>query len=198
MTIHARKIIDAVQNSLLGDLVWRWLNLAILGGVATASLLGRNGGEALLHSVLVLVPLWGFAAWLLGALANRRPGPHGARPAEPRHANGFGAWSEPPEGGLRPPPFIRASVMALDAWTGSLRWVVRAALILAFLVIAFLALPVEVAFRTRLGLDGLDVRATLLAAAFALAALVVLLHWAADHRRILLAQNEASPLDAPG
>ena len=109
----ARKIIDAVQNSMLDRLLLRYLVLWPVGSFWDE----RNSeyGSGIMATVLfALLGLFGIA-WILGALANRRPQrTEGAyRRLQESHSNGFEAWSEEPAGGLRPPSFLRWIVMSL-------------------------------------------------------------------------------------
>ena len=116
----ARKLIDAVQHSLLGSLF-----VAILTGVMPFV-------PAAIHLApyetvpWIGLPLFGlfiiaaFMAWLVGAVANRRPrrlSPLHALQLDPppQAANGFEAWSELPAEGLDPPPFMRAIVALIGA-----------------------------------------------------------------------------------
>lgn len=108
----ARSIIDAVQNSLLDRLV---LRTHLLFGATALWSLATSDPEALmalwfLPALLILTAL----AWLIGAIANRRPRPH--TPYDSLHSqpsNGFEAWKELPEGGLRPPRIMRRVVAGL-------------------------------------------------------------------------------------
>lgn len=116
----ARKLIDAVQHSLLGSLF-----STLAGGVLPVALLVNHLAPPmtalwLVLPVLGLFFLGGFLAWAIGALANRRP-----RRTSPLHAlqldpprqlsNGFEAWSELPADGLRPPEAMRWLVTRLGA-----------------------------------------------------------------------------------
>lgn len=100
----ARKIIDAVQNSLLDKLVAR------LFPIAPVTLAALPRPETYEHldvaaSIVGLFILGGIAMWVIGFIANRRPRPRKIGPLDKLHEtppNGFAAWSEPPEGGLRP------------------------------------------------------------------------------------------------
>ncbi|WP_339931388.1 hypothetical protein [uncultured Brevundimonas sp.] len=111
----ARKLIDAIQHSLLGSLF-----LAILTGVMPFVPLAIHLTP---HETVpwIGLPLFGliivaaFMAWLVGAVANRRPrrlSPLHALQLDPppQAANGFEAWSELPTEGLRPPPLMRGIV----------------------------------------------------------------------------------------
>lgn len=105
----ARIIIDAIQHSMLGSLLFRlfwpcsWLIWFIFD-----HLTGYEPGQSVVLLPLVLVPGGLFLIWLLGAFANHRPRPSSAleRVQDPP-ANGFEAWNELPAGGLRPPRLMR-------------------------------------------------------------------------------------------
>ena len=67
--------------------------------------------------VLILV----FLIWIIGYFANRRPRSQGAlQRVQDGPANGFEAWKEPPEGGLRPGARMRAVVRRLSGRLGIL------------------------------------------------------------------------------
>ncbi|RZJ16414.1 MAG: hypothetical protein EON91_13400 [Brevundimonas sp.] len=124
----ARRIIDAVQNSLLDRLALQMTQ--VLGPVL---FLGTMGSTVWMRTTLWLIPamlVLVALAWLLGALANRRPRPR-PRPRSPYDglhelpANGIEAWKELPAEGLRPPRAMRKLVMTLALgralpWTGVL------------------------------------------------------------------------------
>lgn len=113
MTEAARKLIAAVQHSLMGALLVRlWPALWII------SLLGDRPGRPTNPLLLVMLPaaaLLLFLAWFVGFLAvHRRP----AGRAMPERlydapSNSFEAWAEIPRGGLKPPRLIRSLVMSL-------------------------------------------------------------------------------------
>lgn len=109
----ARKIIDAVQNAMLDRLL---LRLFVLLPVASFWDERNTGyGSGIMASVLfALLGLFGIA-WILGALAIRRPQRTQGASRRPResYSNGFEAWSDEPTGGLRPPSFLRWIVMRL-------------------------------------------------------------------------------------
>ncbi|NBW08167.1 MAG: hypothetical protein EBR82_09090 [Caulobacteraceae bacterium] len=130
----ARNFIVAVQNSLLGDLAGRLVG-SLLPVLVVSSTLYQGDvdrtwalGFALTlcgGSVLVI-----FGAWLIGYIANRRL-------REPTSAsigllpqNGFDAWREPSEEGLKPPAFTRRLVTLLGS--GQIWKVVTLVLIAAF------------------------------------------------------------------
>ena len=105
----ARKIIEAIQHSMLGSLLVRlvwpccWLVWLVFDNLSPD---GVDYG--LMGPCLVLLLSSVFLIWLLGTFANRRP--RSALPLErvqDDSANGFEAWYELPAGGLRPPPLIR-------------------------------------------------------------------------------------------
>lgn len=119
METLARKIIDAIQNSLVGDLVARlvwpisffWWH--ITDALTPGGLDYRIGLGLLATGLLGLVTIW-----LLGVLANRptkRRKRHWSDEPEPLTANGFGAWHIFPADGLRPPACMRRLVTILGA-----------------------------------------------------------------------------------
>jgi len=122
----ARKIIDAVQNSMLGSLLVRllwpcgWLVWTVFDSLAPDVF-----DAAVVGSFLILLACGLFLIWLLGAFANRRP--RSGRVLEGLQDppdNGFAAWSELPAGGLRPPPLMRGLVTALGESPGHRRsWI---------------------------------------------------------------------------
>lgn len=115
----ARMIIDAIQHSMLGSLLVRlvwpcgWLIWLVVDQLTP------NGLDySFVGPVIVLFIASVFLIWLLGAFANRRLRPRPALALErvqEEPANGFGAWSELPEGGLKPPRLIRGIVTAIGA-----------------------------------------------------------------------------------
>lgn len=108
----ARRIIDAVQNSLMDRLVLRTHLLLVAASLWSKATSGPEDLTAfwVIPTLLILLVL----IWLIGAIANRRPRPrtpHDRVHAPP--ANGFEAWQELPEGGLRPPGIMRRLVAGL-------------------------------------------------------------------------------------
>lgn len=109
----ARKIVDAVHDSLLDGLVGKLLP-GLLMILLSSQSLWRNEPPTDLPAwlqdgrfgltVLCLVPAFAFLAWLIGVLANRRP-----HPGEPATHNGFDAWRRPVRP-LHPPIFMRRLV----------------------------------------------------------------------------------------
>lgn len=122
----ARRIIDAIQHSMLGSLLVRllwpcgWLVWTVFDSLAPDVFDAAVGG-----SFLILLACGLFLIWLLGAVANRRP--RSGRVLEGLQDppdNGFAAWSELPAGGLRPPPLMRGLVTALGESPGHRRsWI---------------------------------------------------------------------------
>lgn len=113
MSATARRLIEAIQHSLVGSLLvhllWPW-------GVFTAAFLSREtrGGPWADEAAIVLGSIVGitltlvFLAWLLGALARSAYAGDAARAP----ANGFETWKPLPPGGLRPPAPLRSLVRA--------------------------------------------------------------------------------------
>ena len=106
MSKLALKIVEAIQHSLLGSLL-----VNLIFPITTFSMAdGVSGGygsivPALLLAVIGIAAFW---AWILGTFAR------GTRRTDRFHkeaANGFDVWMALPEGGLRPPAFIRAVVI---------------------------------------------------------------------------------------
>lgn len=140
----ARKIIDAIQHSMLGSLLVRlvwpcgWLIWLVFDKLSPNGLDYRFVGPFLL---LLLISV--FLIWLLGTFANRRPrSALSLERVQDEPANGFDAWSELPEGGLRPPPLTRWIVTAIGespelrrSWIGF--GVGMASLALAFALAVF-------------------------------------------------------------
>ncbi len=111
----ARKIIDAVQNSMLGSLLVRlvwpcgWLIWLVFDNLSPDGI-----DFSLMGPVFVLLLSSVFLIWLLGTFANRRPrSALSLERVQDEPANGFDAWSELPAGGLRPPPLTRWIVTAI-------------------------------------------------------------------------------------
>lgn len=111
MSKLALKIVEAIQHSLLGSLLVAliWPPMFFFSQAAS---IGADASYSSLFaaSVLVLVPV-SFFAWLLGAVARGARKPvNGMDRLHKEAANGFDVWSCPPEGGLRPPTFMRRLV----------------------------------------------------------------------------------------
>ena len=110
----ARKIIDAVQNLFLDKLVLRLCSMWWLAMMWESSRPDDDGlifASSIFAALLVLFAI----AWMIGAVANLRPQQRKGRlqRLETPPSNGFEAWLEPPEGGLRPPPWLRKLVIRL-------------------------------------------------------------------------------------
>ena len=118
----ARKIIDAVQNSMLDRLVARLFPLLWIASMWERLAPSESGTG-------FLIPIFGvlglFAAyWVLGALADKPLKPRTRSPYDSVHErapSGFSGWEQQPEGGVRPPAFIRSLVMALGV--GGRSWI---------------------------------------------------------------------------
>jgi len=114
MNNPARRLVSAVQNSLLGDLVGRlfflvlWLQWPVVGDNSPAHFQAYATTFACFLVFIVLTWAIGFVSihekprgrWLLERIRDA-----------PR--NGFEVWTRTPAGGPRPPRLIRAIVMAL-------------------------------------------------------------------------------------
>lgn len=114
MGSFARKIIDAVQNSMLDRLAVQLLPLLGMSSM-WEQLSPSESGAGSLILILGVVGLL-MLHWLLGAIADRSPKPRRRTPYDPLHehpGSSIGAWDQQPEGGLRPPSTIRWLVMIL-------------------------------------------------------------------------------------
>jgi hypothetical protein len=110
----ARKIIDAVQNSMLDKLVARLFPLlwvfTFWDRLAPSD--SWTGFMILIFALLGLFALY----WVIGAIADEPPRPRRRRPFDQLHerpVDGFSAWEKLPPEGLRPPALIRCLVMTL-------------------------------------------------------------------------------------
>lgn len=144
----ARKAIDAIQNSTLDRL---YVALATLAVVAmnlfvVIAISDRPSTEPIPRTLVVFGGFWMLlaipaAAWMLGALANRRPG------ATARHRNGFEAWKELPAGGLRPPEAVAwlAERLSFGSRTrdGALELCIKLALMVPLLAFVAVSLAPE-------------------------------------------------------
>lgn len=117
MSNHARNLIVAVQNSLLGALFIRLVQPLLFLGMATSLAHDETTGAALW--VIPALAAGVFVTWLIGHIANRHP------PVQsPLHrlqvppANGFDAWATLPEDDLRPSGAVRTLVSAIGRSTG--------------------------------------------------------------------------------
>lgn len=115
MDTLARKIIDAIQNSLVGDLFWKLIwPFGYLWVAFTEDVAFPDGGSPLLGPYAVLLLASIFFIWILGTIAKtatHRPmvshlSDRVTRPPE----NGFETWSQPPANGLHPPELMRRIV----------------------------------------------------------------------------------------
>jgi hypothetical protein len=110
----ARKIIDAVQNSMLDKLVARLFPLlwvfTFWDRLAASD--SWTGFMILIFALLGLFALY----WVIGAIADEPPRPRRRRPFDQLHerpVDGFSAWEKLPPEDLRPPALIRCLVMTL-------------------------------------------------------------------------------------
>lgn len=185
----ARKIIDAVQNTMLDKLVAKLIPLLWIWLIWDQMQPERGVVFPLAAAVAGLGLVIG--AWGLGALANRRPRPARPGPYDRLHEtppNGFAAWDEPPEGGLRPAPVMRRLVAVLGARSRG-DWSVFA----GFLLFFALGAAVWTLGRSSAGfwasvhptLVETAARADLVAVAGGLLAVVMVRHWATEQRERL-------------
>lgn len=115
MDTLARKIIDAIQNSLVGDLLVKlYWPLGYMWAALTERAVYPDFSKPLIASWLAAGAIGVCLAWLLGKIAKTAPRltkdgflmDQVARPLE----NGFQTWSQPPADGLRPPRLMRRFV----------------------------------------------------------------------------------------
>lgn len=140
----ARKIIDAIQNSLVGDLVARLVWPAPYLWWQVTDHLTPGGLDWRISAGVFLVTIMGFlAAWVVGAVAEtpRRP----KKKEFSDHVdvaiwNGFGAWSFPPHKDLSPPVFMRRIVDFLGRSNANPKGVFSIVALAAILVGLFLPL----------------------------------------------------------
>ncbi|MDP2765716.1 MAG: hypothetical protein Q8O54_12870 [Brevundimonas sp.] len=110
----ARKIIDAVQNTMLDKLVARLVPLLWISFLWERLSPSESGTASLIliFGVLGLLALH----WVLGTIADQPPKPRQRTAYDHVHdhpTSAFAAWDQPPEEGLRPPALIRSLVMTL-------------------------------------------------------------------------------------
>ena len=193
----ARKIIDAVQNTMLDRL---FIRLTPCWGVA---LLWDGGRMSEITAGFVAVAaLVLFIAWVLGALA--RLGPRKDRSALLRlhdmPENGFAVWGRPPEGGIRPPHPMRWLVRILGApdseprpvWVGLLMFGLL--LVLLILTWAVATKPAEF-WREAPWLAIPSNRIAVLSGATVLVLALAIRDWASEQRALL--EERAPPRPAP-
>jgi hypothetical protein len=180
----ARKIIDAVQNTMLDKL---FLRLFPLLGLAT--LWDKAGSPDIGAGLVLLIGLLFFVAWVLGAIARLKPQTERCplHRLQDRPENGFEVWGRPPDGGLRPPRFMRwlVTTLAADAGRHPSGWraLLGFALILAALVFtgAVVTKPPEF-WPDAPWLAGPSTRFVLLTGATALVAAGLVRGWATEQR----------------
>lgn len=111
----ARKIIDAVQNSMLDRLLLA--SFPLLPLAAWWDDRRESPAPSLTLWLLVGLPTVFMVAWLVGVAANHATHRRGSDPMD-----GFGAWSLMPSEQLTPPGWIRAIVFALSFPRSSASW----------------------------------------------------------------------------
>lgn len=114
MSKLALKIVEAIQHSLLGSLLFAlvWPTLWLFGQADKIG--GARYFDGFFLAVGGLVLLVVFFAWLLGSVARGAQRPISAMDRLHKEAaNGFDIWTCLPEGGLRPPLFTRRLVITL-------------------------------------------------------------------------------------
>ena len=121
MDTLARKIIDAIQNSLVGGLAIHLLWISYLGTSLIDEIAEPEWGLTLKSSYFALFLFGSILVWLIGAIAKSAPRPTTAQHLSDRVTrppeNGFESWSQQPANGLHPPLFIRRIVMAIGGET---------------------------------------------------------------------------------
>jgi len=115
----ARKIIDAVQNTMLDRLVVRLFPLLWIWSMWDRMAPSKSGTA----SLMLILGIFALLAlhWVLGALADEPLKPRRGNPYDAHAPRAPSAWDKQPEGGVRPPAFIRAFVMAFGA--GGRGWI---------------------------------------------------------------------------
>lgn len=107
----ALKIVQTLQHWLVPSLLFT-LSLCFAGPMLAASTAGGDGLGSWNRLGLALAAVFAamlVSAWLLGAIARLSFRYHD------RPSNGFEMWFRTPDGGLRPPAFMRRIVVALGA-----------------------------------------------------------------------------------
>ncbi len=184
----ARKLIDAGQHSLLGSLLvqllWpcAWLFWFVLDELAPE---GTDPRVVLM--ALAILPAGVFLFWLIGALANRRSPGGALERLHVDHANGFEAWQEPPEGGLRPPRVMSSIVTALGASPDRKGSLAEFLLAMTLLGLAFALAAIGPDFWARIhpDLGSSSLRRILALSCAALLTLLTVRTWATNQRRLL-------------
>jgi hypothetical protein len=185
----ARKIIEAIQHSMLDRLLLRSIPLWPVGSFWDAR--HPEYGSAIMTSILfAMLGLFGIA-WILGAIANSRPRlpKEASGRSRESHSNGFEAWSEEPIGGLRPPAFLRWIVMRLGSRRDRPEWAFLIEFVgfLSAFVLLWALAKLSDTFWSNLhpALANASVQGSLWIGATVLIVLVVLRQWAAEQRNRL-------------
>ena len=137
MDTLARKIIDAIQNSLVGGLAIHLLWMSYLGMSLIDEIAEPEWGLTLKSSYFALFLFGSILVWLIGAIAKSAPRPSTSQHLSDRVTrppeNGFESWSQQPANGLHPPLFMRRIVMAIGGETQppKHKWMV---IIMAFVI----------------------------------------------------------------
>lgn len=202
MDTLARKIIDAIQNSLIGDLVMKLIwPFGYLWVTLTEKVAFAPSSSSLLGAYFVVLSVGIFLIWLLGTIAKTAPRLSSVRHLSDRVTrppdNGFETWSQPPADGLRPPRFLRRVVEAIGG-TKPLKDQKFSWLFLAF-VIGMLALASCLALfpnfwaGTHSLLASEATRLMLVQACLLVLAAFQVRQWATDQKLRLAAQDQPSP-----
>lgn len=112
MRTLARKCIEAVQNSLLGDLLVRLLPVSTFALAMVPTETSHHGIRDIVAATVALIWMlvWAFGFFAIHAGPKGRLTLERIQDAPPR---AFGVWSQSPAGGFRPPRLTRAIVLAL-------------------------------------------------------------------------------------
>lgn len=193
----ARKIIDAVQHSMLDRLFVQLLPLLWISS-AWEDLSSPEYGAGTLILGFGAAGVWLLYS-LLEAVADQAPKPRQRSPYDPIHvypSDSFQVSDKPPHERLRPPAFIRSLVMTLGA--GGRSWI---SIIEGLMFIGAVALTWTLAHKSQSFWSDIDTRLAeqtfreqlFLVASVILTALLVRL-WAVEQRQRLSPSTARAPL----
>ncbi|MDP3368941.1 MAG: hypothetical protein Q8M32_03740, partial [Brevundimonas sp.] len=193
----ARKIIDAVQNSMLDRLAVQLLPLLWISSMWEQLSPSESGAGSLILILGVIGLL--MLHWLLGAIADRPPMPRRRTPYDSLHehsGSSLGAWEQQPEGGLRPPTLIRSLVMMLGV--RGRRWVTVIEVLMFFcaFALAWMLARQSGTFRSGVhqGLEQQALREQIFLAASMIVTVLSIRFWAVEQRQRL---HPSPPPDHP-
>ncbi len=193
----ARRLVEAVQHSLLGALLVRLCWPLSMIFLVDSQLKPHN--PAFFASALFGAVIMTILAWLIGILAiYQKPR---ARMALERvadaPANAFGVWSQRPAGGLRPPQVTRSLVMILGrpnsqkaVWIGRLASALAAVAFVALMAASCSNGALLVRISPSLAKDP-SIRVGLICCVGILAAAVSVRDWAVNCRKLLITDGKA-------